>query len=465
MATISPGIEQRGRGFYAVRDVPRPLQARVGRRRLVKSLETRDLRVAKARSHAAQADFQRQLDEAEREAVGLSPVVDAALAWRKTWQDIERGDPATLRSWTRAIIAHDPKILDQVPLQELAREAAQENFATELSETEETDPNAASILRGIGQGAATPIALYVDAWLSEGGTKGPLTDRTRAQYRSDLTALEKWLGAAGVATVEVVTKKIVGRYVSEALLATGMDRVTANRKISAPSSYWRWLMKRGHAEANPWVGQSLSKGADRGEAAPKKRPFTAGEMAALLGGSKLETDLELASAIRVAALSGMRLEEIYRLTVADCAGGSFNVRVSKTPAGRRRVPIHSELVQLVAGRVAGKAPGDFLFHEAGPAKPGRERSAPISKRFGNYRQAVKVHERGEGKRHSVVDFHSFRRWFITEARNAGADRAVVAAVVGHEAEGMTDGVYHGGPTEALKRAGVEAVRLPPLAAS
>jgi len=59
-----------------------------------------------------------------------------------------------------------------------------------------------------------------------------------------------------------------------------------------------------------------------------------------------------------------------------------------------------------------------------------------------------------------VDFHSFRRWFITEARNASTDLAVVAVVVGHEAAGMTDGVYHGGPTEALKRACVRAVSLP-----
>ena len=131
----------------------------------------------------------------------------------------------------------------------------------------------------------------------------------------------------------------------------------------------------------------------------------------------------------MAALSGMRLEEAYRLTVTDCAGGWFNVRVSKTRAGRRRVPVHSGLAAIVARRCEAKGPGAFLFHEAGDTGT-RERSAAVSKRFGRYRQAQGVHERAEGARHSAVDFHSLRRWFVTTARNAQQDRAVVAAVVG-----------------------------------
>jgi hypothetical protein len=110
----------------------------------------------------------------------------------------------------------------------------------------------------------------------------------------------------------------------------------------------------------------------------------------------------------------MRLDELHRLRVSDCAGGWFNVRVSKSRAGVRRVPVHSDLVALVERRTAGKAPTAFLFHEAAEV-PGRERSAPLSKRFGRYRQTVGVHEREEGRRHSAVDFHSFRRWFVTTA--------------------------------------------------
>jgi integrase len=178
-------------------------------------------------------------------------------------------------------------------------------------------------------------------------------------------------------------------------------------------------------------------------------------MVALLTG---KPDRETADAIRLAALSGMRLEELYRLKVGDCIGGVFDVKQSKTDAGVRTVPIHSALTPIVARRVLGKARTDFLMHEGGKAD-GRERSAAISKRFGRYRQGVGVHDREDGQRHSRVDFHSMRRWFITEARK-GFDRAVVAAVVGHENGNITDDVYSGGPDMDTKRRCVESVQLP-----
>src|SRR3954466_13508991 len=81
-------IEVRGRTYYAVQAVPRPLWTRVGKRRLVKSLGTRDHHVAIARRHAVLAEFQRIFD-------GLRSVdahVAAALEWRKTFSAFEHGD-------------------------------------------------------------------------------------------------------------------------------------------------------------------------------------------------------------------------------------------------------------------------------------------------------------------------------------------------------------------------------------
>ena len=79
----------------------------------------------------------------------------------------------------------------------------------------------------------------------------------------------------------------------------------------------------------------------------------------------------------------------------------------------------------------------------------RERSSALSKRFGCYRQSVGVEECDDGKRHSRIDFHSWRRWFVTEARRAGINRAVVAAVVGHRIGSLTDDIYADRPDAAL----------------
>jgi len=59
-----------------------------------------------------------------------------------------------------------------------------------------------------------------------------------------------------------------------------------------------------------------------------------------------------------------------------------------------------------------------------------------------------------------VTFHSFRRWFITKAEQAGIAPHIIASVVGHKRQGMTLGLYSGGPSREQLRECVEAVRLP-----
>ncbi len=192
-------------------------------------------------------------------------------------------------------------------------------------------------------------------------------------------------------------------------MAADTRRATVNRHLSASSAYWRWLVKRGHAPTNPWREQSLSKS---GPHSPdtEPRPFTDAELATLLAGSP---DAELSDAIRVAALSGMRIEEIYRLTVADASHGWFRVRATKTKAGRRRVPVHSALAPIIERRTAAKAPGAYpLSQNPARSDPGvDDRWLPAS---GSPRIAARgVDERPGGQRQSRVNFHSLRRWFVT----------------------------------------------------
>ncbi len=438
-----------GETWYAIMAVPRPLRAAVGRANLRRSLQTTDIHVARARRHAALAEFHAVLDKA-RGAQKRDRLTDAALSYRTWLDELNRGEPSAI-----AAVSNIPRDVD--PVRYVRATVA--NLVDEEADDIEAEHGAATAAQfvGIARGTATPILLNMEAWLAEGGKKGPLNERTKAQYRADLRALAAWLAKRGIGTVEAVTKAIAGQWITETIVSKGVHWATGNRRISAPASYWRWMQKRAGIEGDPWRGQSLAKGPARKGADKSKRPFTDAELARLLAG---DATPELADAMRVAALSGMRLEEIYRLKVADCAGGWFNVREAKTAAGVRRVPVHPDLAAIVDRRREGKKPEAFLFPEAGPAKVGRGRSAALSKRFGRYRQDCGVHERADGARHSRVDFHSFRRWFITTARNAGIERATVAAVVGHTAQDVTDGVYRGDVAEALLRACVEAVRLP-----
>ena len=168
----------------------------------------------------------------------------------------------------------------------------------------------------------------------------------------------------------------------------------------------------------------------------------------------------------MAALSGMRIEELCRLKVRDCAGGLFKITKAKTTAGVRSVPAHPDLCSIVAGRSAGKSLDGYLFDELTdpPAGSPRERSMPAVKRFSRYMRAIGVAVLVPGKRRSLTNFHSLRRWFVTKAEHAGQPETIIASVVGHKRQGMTLGVYSGGPNAAQFRACVKSVKLPAPAA-
>jgi len=126
------------------------------------------------------------------------------------------------------------------------------------------------------------------------------------------------------------------------------------------------------------------------------------------------------------------------------------------------VPIHPDLKEIVARRIDGKGPEEFLFDECPKATTKRPRSAAPSQAFTRYRREIEVDERANWKRQSNVDFHSFRRWFTTKAEQAGQLPHIIDAVTGHKRPGETLGRYSQGPSIAQLRECVEAVKLPSL---
>jgi integrase len=164
----------------------------------------------------------------------------------------------------------------------------------------------------------------------------------------------------------------------------------------------------------------------------------------------------------IAALSGMRIEEIARLTVGDTAGGFLDIHEAKTSAGIRLIPIHPALAGIVARRTAGKAPTAPLFPELPIPKPGSpvERSQKAVKAFTAYRRKVGVDDRLEGSRQARIDFHSFRRWFATKAEQTGQPKHFIEALLGHKREGESLGRYSSGPLVSQFREVVEGIYLP-----
>lgn len=436
---LGPYLQRRGGGtLYVAVTIPPSLRSRFGgREKFIKSLKTDSVSQAHAMNYMnVVADLKEQIKAAKRGKLAGTGFTFG----NEALQEVLGLKAHSEQAWARR---------DKHLAVEIADAAAQMAVEAEAK----LGASAASTVRGITTGAETAIIEHIETWLAE----KRFSERTKGDHRYAVRKLVGWLDGKGwAATVEVVDSRTAASFKLETLSAKGVHHKTANKLLSGLRTYWKWLISHGMADANPWLGKSLPKH----EAAQdeRERPFTDDEVAKLFAGG---ADRLMRDVMGIAALSGMRREEMFQLRVSDCAGGLFNVRRSKTNAGVRKVPIHAALAATVKARCEGKAPDDFLLHEAGSEGGwGNERSMPFTKRFSTYRRSCGVDEKVEGHRRSRVNFHSFRRWFITKADQAGLRREDIERTVGHKVQGMSLGLYSGGASVEQLRAVVERVELP-----
>jgi integrase len=383
-------LRKRGRNWYAVKEIaPSERHLHGGKKRIVRTLGTPHKIEALRRRAAVLAEIEAQLERARRGKHGLAAneaeLANEAMAHR--WR-LESD-----RDEERAVQRFQDMTLRSFDVEDRFGKAAGKDFAA------------------VAMGKATPITFPLEDWLQE----KRYAKRTKYDHRHAVAVLKEWIEGEDLpATLETVTGRLAGHFKTERLVKTGMDPRTANKLLSGLKSYWTWLEKHEHVEVNPWAGKSLHKG--RASSDERERPFSNDEVRRLFDGNP---DQETRDVMMLGALTGMRLEETFRLKVADCAGGVFQVRKSKTAAGERVVPVHRDLVEVVKRRSKGKQPADFLIEGAKETGWDGARSMNFSRNFRRYRERCHVDDKPEGRRRSRVNFHSFRRWFATKAEQAG----------------------------------------------
>jgi integrase len=452
-------LEKHGRQYRAKLDVPKKLRAVVGKAALKKALGTDSLTEAQRLRWPALAELRKQLHDITRKSktAPLDPLTAAAIEDR-----VNRGILVE-------VIAREERPEDV----EALAFYDQELFGAKAERIErEHSPAKAHEYQGIVRGERTPITVHVDRWINELQADG-IAKRTAKHYRNCVIELAAFAGQEKLPlTLEAFGRRHAGDLISKRFIQPKAHHKTAAKFISALSTYWRWLESRGLIPVgtdNPWLRQPKPKAPkpQRGSKAhQKERLFTDDELMRLLDPKASAGDVTLSDFMLIAALSGMRIEEIASLRVEDVDLNTQTMAVTeaKTDAGVRIVPIHPNIADIIKRRIADKSAGAWLFRELPeyPPESLSERSMIVSKRFVTFRRALGVDERVEGKRRSLVNFHSFRRWFITKAEQADIPPHIIASVVGHETgrEGMTLGTYSGGPSIEQRRACVKAVKLP-----
>jgi integrase len=429
-------LKRRGQTWFVRVQIPQHLwKAAGGKREYVKTLKTGDLSEANRRKHPYIAAFKQRITALERQKgaaqapAELVDLYEKALALRETMQKYE------------GKVLHYEGGNPDMPYY------ATDEFLGQISDeakdlADEYGDKVATAFYKIAKGEGTLLTSQVDTWLAEQGAT--ITAQTSAQHRTVIRAFADWAGSGVL--IEDVTQRYAGQFVSRLLSpASGLSRKTARRYVSSLSSFWRWLRARGLATENPWREQDLGKKSTRGET-PKRRQWTDEALAKVLSGAYTPRyTATLHDLVRLALVTGARLDELCALKTSDTQkrgdGWWITIEEGKTEAARREVPIHDSAAHVVERR--SKASSNFLFEKLVPGGPDKKRSWNVSKAFGHYTQKLDL---GDNRQ----TFHSLRNTFVEVMEAAEVPESTIKLIIGHARPSLTFGGYSKGKRVRLR---------------
>ncbi|PPC99528.1 MAG: hypothetical protein CTY35_03980 [Methylotenera sp.] len=409
---MSKHIELRANTWYAVLVIPKDVRSILDKFKFFKSLETTSKKEARQRAAPLIALWKSQIDEA-RGNVGA--VNSEALRWKgylSTATDVE-------------LDVLEESLLDKAQslINTIGKDEAVEFYQ-------------------VAKGYKTPLDSNYQKWKEQ----IILVPKTRDQTVKDVDVFIKRFK-----TIEKVTKQEVRKWTDE-ILAQGSSIGTVNRLLISARNYWKYLQKIDVASLDseplnlkgliPTVKKKNKKG---------YIPFEPSAVVRLWNAALAKGEQELADLIYLGAYTGARIEEICALQLKDVTDSSFNIIESKTNAGVREVPIHSQLTAIVK-RLKDNSKDGYLLTGLTFNKYG-DRSNNLGKKFGK----LKTHL-GFSSRLEV--FHSIRKTLVTQLENAGVSEGVTADIVGHEKKTMTYGLYSGGNSLAIKKEALEKIQYP-----
>jgi integrase len=402
-------LKLRGGNYYVRVQIPRRLWAAAGgKREYVKTLKTGDKNEAERLKHVYVGEFKRRIKQLREH--GEDP--DRELFEKALWfkEAIQRNKGQKVHPYYS-----DPERAEDMGDFYLS-EALDE--AKEI--VEEHGEEEADLFMRVVKGEATFIRDVYAPWLDETRPKPKQRDAHSKVIRDYM----EWAGQ-GI-TVEETDRKKAGTYISHLMSARRLAPKTVERYRSSLSTLWAWLEEKGIIATdrnNPWSKHRSIRPTVR----TKRRPLSDEQLVSLLSGCYDTATYRqvLADLLRLAPVTGCRLEELCALKKADVLkrkdGYWLVIHEGKTAAAVREVPIHPSVNHVLDRRWRGD--GDYLFGEITPGADGR-RSHHVSKAYKRYREMVGVGERGQ-------DFHALRGTFTAMMEGAGVPVHTIQLLIGH----------------------------------
>ncbi|HCI5764083.1 TPA: site-specific integrase [Klebsiella quasipneumoniae subsp. quasipneumoniae] len=293
-------------------------------------------------------------------------------------------------------------------------------------------------LRGIGKQAkdAPPTQLNFTAQVQACPSLLAMRDQYILQFseKRKLTTLSKTNKAVEVLLSHLRKRDIPLKDINRTIVTGWLDKLksekapqTIQNYISALAQIWDLARNRYHdaPQDNPWRGHGLEAKSSK----VSYEVFTHAELAKVF--AALEGDAEMQAVTLIGMYSGMRLNEICSLRVANIRKIEgvlcFEVTEGKTAAAARIIPVHSRNIDLVDSLLQ-KPHNGFLFYRASIIdRTDGKRSTWHTQRFTRAkRQAL-----GEVGTERKV-FHSLRHEFAQQLDRNQVPEDRIALLMGHE---------------------------------
>jgi integrase len=436
----SSHLKQRGGTWYVRVSVPRPLRETVGRAEFVRTTGTSDRRLADRLKYQIIADIQNEINTlADNDPSSPTWLERQALGLRKA---VTRGD------------------LDGDFASEIMSDMREKHTGAGGTNTVAQQRHATRLA---GDMEYLPVTEVVEMYLAE--KKSVVQHSTYALKERMLNEFCAWLpsGSGGASSINEVTRKMAGSYVSGVLVGNGKHPTTNKDTIVHLSGFFNWAAQRGlYEHANPWIGMSKSIATSKRGTKMQLRRWTDAELTDLFDTIPAGEKYYLKEVCALGLYTGARLNEICELEVTDVNLDSNVIHISegKTQSSVRDIPIHPKLLPVIK-RLIGKRTDGYLFETLKPAGKDKKRGHEVSKRFGYWRDQAfpdtlhTINERGHKR--SEVNFHSFRRAMINACELAGIPEPTTKQIVGHAKSSLTYGTYSRGVDLKLLREAIEKV--------
>lgn len=292
------------------------------------------------------------------------------------------------------------------------------------------------------------LSSLVTSYCAEKTTRGEWTKKTALEIRQILAEAVDGIGdrpAEGVRRADLVD-----------WLAREREHLALNtirKRATYLVSLWRWAVRHEHVPRN--IADGITP---RAAQAKTGRAYSTQELERLLaalrpfvsGGPVHRWMIPLVamhSGLRLGEVCGLRCDEVRQISGV----WSFDLtkRQTKTPAGRRLVPIHSMLLR------AGLLGCVEEAREAGRVEVWDmpEGKTEATQRWGQDYQRL---NRKEVRLGPGGVFHSLRHGFIGGLKDQGLAESMIAELVGHRHQGISFSVYADPYRVELKAEAVEA---------